>query len=173
MLRPIRSALSGACAVSLIIAAAASQAAQPAERELLGVRIWRDYAAVLKRHGEPTRVVPGIAAPPETLGGSINVGMQAGRTGMAGMSGMPGMSMPGGPMMGGMGMIGGAPSAPMVGGMQSAGGAMGAPGMRGGGMAMGGPRAMTGGSSMGMGMPMMGRGGPGGFGGKDEDEDEQ
>ena len=161
MLQPIRTALSGAFAVALVVAATASPAAPPAERELLGVRIWRDYAAVLKRHGEPTRVVPGIAAPPETIGGSINVGMQAGRAGMAG-----GMGMPGAPMMGGMSM----PGAPMMGGMSSAGGAMGAPGMRGGamGMGMGGGRSMPG-TSMGMGMPMGGRGGAGG---KDEDEDD-
>lgn len=169
MLRPIRTALSMALAVAFTAAVAAAYAAPPAERELLGVRIWRDYAAVLKRHGEPTRVVPGMASPPETIGGSINVGMQAGRAGMAGGMSMPGapmmggIPMPGAPMMGGMSMPGG----PMLGGMMSAGGAMGPPGMRGGAMGMGGGRSMPG-TSMGMGMPM----GRGGIGGKDEDEDD-
>lgn len=168
MLRPIRAALGAVLAAGVVSAAAASHAAPPAERELLGVRIWRDYATVLKRHGEPTRVVPGIAAPPESVGGSINVSMQSGR---AGMPMMGGMSMPGAPMMGGMGMLSGPPGAPMMGGMASAGGAMGPPGMRGGasGLAMGGGRSMPG-TSMGMGMPMMG--GRGGIGGKDEDEDD-
>ncbi len=170
MLRPIRAALGAVFAASVVTVAAASHAAAPAERELLGVRIWRDYAAVLKRHGEPTRVVPGIAAPPELVSGSINVSMQAGRAGTPMMGGM-GLST--GPMMGGMGAVSGPPSAPMMGmgGMSSAGGAMGAPGMRGGamGMAMGGGRSMPG-ASMGMGAPLMG--GRGGMGGKDEDEDD-
>lgn len=166
MVRAIGAALCGALVVALIGAAAAAPATRPAERELLGVRIWRDYAAVLKRHGEPTRVVPGIAMPPETSAGSINVSMQGARSGAMGMPGGP---MMGGAMMGGMGMLSGPPGMPMMGGMASAGGAMGAPGARGGtsmGLAMGGGRSMSG-APMGMGRPM------GGFGGrKDEDEDD-
>jgi hypothetical protein len=164
MLRPIRAALSGAFALALVAAAAATMAAQPAERELLGVRIWRDYGAVLKRHGEPTRVVPGMAMPPDNMGGSVSVGMQGGMSGPMGMAGGP-MT---GPMMGGMGMMGGPPSAPMMGGIAGPGG-IGAPGMRGGtsmGMPMMGGRSMPGGAMGGM----MGRGGPGG--GKDEDMDD-
>lgn len=136
MLRPIRAALCGVFSGALLAAALSSQAAPPAERELMGVRIWRDYAAVLQRHGEPTRVVPGIALPPEPGVGSINVNMQGARAG-------GGMSMPGNPRMGNsMSMIG-PPGAPMMGSMPMMGAAGGAAGGRSMPM-MGG--AMAGGS---------------------------
>ncbi len=181
MLRPIRVVLGGMLGTWFLTAAIMSQAAQPAERELLGVRIWRDYATVLRVHGEPTRVVPGMALPPEMGVGSINVNMQRAQTG--GMS----MGIPGGPMMGApMGMAG-PPGAPMMGGMMSAGG-MSAPMMGGMGNprmgAMGNPR-MMGGMSAPMGgggrsMPTVGGmaggppmpGGMGGARGKSEDEDD-
>ena len=136
MLRLTRVALGGALSAALVMAALSSQAAPPAERELLGVRIWRDYAAVLKRHGEPTRVVPGIALPPEVGVGSVNVSMQTGQAGR--------MSMPGGAMMGPSMGLSGPPGMPMMGGMMSAGGAgRGMPMMGGpGGLAMGGGRSM-------------------------------
>ncbi len=163
MLRLTRVALGGALSAALVMAALSSQAAPPAERELLGVRIWRDYAAVLKRHGEPTRVVPGIALPPEVGVGSVNVSMQTGQAGR--------MSMPGGAMMGPSMGLSGPPGMPMMGGMMSAGGAgRGMPMMGGpGGLAMGGGRSMPmvgGGRSM----PMAGGGRLGGQ--KSEDEDD-
>lgn len=129
MLRRTRAAVVVGLGAAMLTSAFAALAAPAAERELLGVRLWRDFATVLRKHGEPTRVVPGIALPPEISSGSMNVNVQMGAPG--GMS----MGMSGRPMMGSsMGMIG-PPGMPQMGGMSSAGGM--APGL-----AMGGGRSM-------------------------------
>jgi hypothetical protein len=133
MPRITRIAPAGALGAVLLAASMMAQAAQPAERELLGVRIWRDYATVLKTHGEPTRVVPGMALPPEIGVGSINVNMQAAQYG--------GAMAPRGPMMGSsMGMVG-PPGMPM--------GAMSSAGMMGRSMPTAGGGQSIGGGGMG------------------------
>ena len=161
MVRPYCVAIGVALVATAMTAAPVRSAAQAAERELLGVRLWRDYSTVLKVHGAPTRVVPGMAAPPIVGAGAISVTAQASQRG--------GFMMPGAPMAGtSMGLMG-PPTAPMMGGMGSFGGVSGPP-MMGGGRSM----PMVGG---GQSMPMAGgMTAPGGAGminrRREEDEDD-
>jgi hypothetical protein len=153
-------------ALALAASVAPAQAGPAAERELLGIRIWREWREVLKKHGQPTRIEVGAAGAPamgemgqSTTGGLMGAG---GAPGMPGMPGMPGGRM--GMMMGGAaagggkrmpgamgvsGMGGGSPMLPPMGGSMGSGG-MGAPAGMPGGMGMGG--GMGSGGMMGGGM---------------------
>lgn len=153
MLRSLRLISCGA--LGFLVAASVAWAAPPAERGLLGVRLWRDYASVLKLHGEPTRVVPGEALPPEFAAGSLSVGMQGGQAGRM---------LPGAPGMGtSMGMMG-PPAGPMMGGMMAPGISM--PGGVGGPPMLGRPGGRS--------LPSVGGGGMAGLrmGGKEDESDD-
>lgn len=170
-MRPTVRMIGGVLSVLALAAATASYAAPQAERELLGVRLWRDHASVLKKHGMPTRIVEGVALAPVQQAPDTQVGLSGGGAtpGMAGMPGMPGMpSMPSMAAGGGGGMAG----PPTMGGglraRQSRGGAAGGAGMTGpgqfGGKAGGGDDLGASGSmsaALGM-MGSMMAGGPGG-----------
>lgn len=133
--------LAGLAAAGLTLAVAPLASAQtPAERSLLGVRIWRTWRDVLQKHGQPTRIE--VGAPAGTPGGGGGGALMRG--GGPGGGALPGM---GGAVYGGGGMMGptGGP-----------GGMMGMMG-RGGGMQSGGGGASKMGAMMGM-----DSGGPGG-----------
>ncbi len=168
-------------AASTLLALAAAANAAPAERELLGIRIWRTWREVLQKHGQPTRIevgaVTGPLQPQAGGGGAPGMGMSAPMMG-APMIGAP---MMGGSMMGAPGRVGnkfaniglpgpggigptGVPTGPMgmIGGM----GGMSAPMM--GGPTMGGSMMGGAGRRMAGALPgMPGMEGPGlpGFGG--------
>ncbi|MCC6730650.1 MAG: hypothetical protein IT208_15060 [Chthonomonadales bacterium] len=150
MRRSLRGVMTVALAVPLTCAALASNAA-PAERELLGVRIWRDWRTVLSKHGQPTRIevgspsvqmAPGMSGA-GAFGGMRGPGPMGMGTGLMGSSGMmrPGLTTAPGIGRGGMARReGGLPGMP---GMGLAGpGAVGAIGLAGPGA---GPGMMTGG----------------------------
>jgi len=138
-----------AVALPLALAALSASAGAPAaERELLGVRIWRDWRAVLAKHGQPTRIEVGATSGPVTRA-------QGGGQGLMGGPSVGGLMMPGMPPM--MGVPGGAGSPNM--GLRG-----GLPGMPGMGMAGTAPMMGTGsmmppGMGGGMTAPMMGMGG--------------
>ena len=137
----LRGVVGIAATVSLATVALASGGQVAAERELLGVRILRDWKSVLQRHGQPTRI---------EMGASVGGGESAGGNAAAGSMGAMTGPMTG-PMMG-MGAMGSAP-----GGM--GGGKMrGLPGM-GGMTGPGGMAGLTGPGSMGSMMNMTGPGG--------------
>lgn len=136
-MRPTVRMIGGMLSVLTLAAATASYAAPQAERELLGVRLWRDHASVLKKHGTPTRIVEGVALAPVqqaqntqvTMGGG---GASAGMPGMPSMGGMPGMpSMPS--------MAAGAGAGPGMAGPPTMGGGLRSRQARGGGGGMTGP----------------------------------
>lgn len=160
----------GLAAVAVLAQVAAPSQAQLAERELLGIRIWRDYKAVLNKHGQPTRIEIGAVTAP-TMSQATGAGASVGTGGLPGMSGMGPMGMCG-PAGGGnkfanmASMMGGMPA--MMGGRGPTGGL--APGGGGGmsagppagyaqmmrGMMMGGGRGPTGGLAPGGGSPFGG-----------------
>ena len=162
----MRQSLRGAVGLTaglFVLSAVPAQAQR--ETSLLGIKLWRTWRDVLKKHGQPSRIEVGAVT--TTMGGQGAAGSAFGG-GMAGgpmmggaMPGMGGMGMgPGGPMAGGMG-----PGGPMGSSMMSrmmssqmrpqmgSGG-----GMPMGGAPMGGPSlpGMAGGGKMG---EMMGSGG--------------
>src|SRR5579862_3911175 len=82
----------GLLAAGAVTVATPARAADRAERELLGIRLWNTFNNVLAKYGPPTRVENGLALPGGGGGGA---------TMQAGMGGMGGMMMGGAP--GGMG----------------------------------------------------------------------
>lgn len=100
----VRSAVCLAAASMMVLAAAPSNAAQRAERELLGIRIWRNYRDVLKKYGPPTRIEIGEAI--GQPGGQPGGGGYAGAAGVgAALPGMPAGGLPGLPGFGGPAMM--------------------------------------------------------------------
>ncbi|MGC8667392.1 MAG: hypothetical protein ACP5VE_04645 [Chthonomonadales bacterium] len=145
-------------AASAVFGLAAAANAAPAERELLGIRIWRTWREVLQKHGQPTRIEVGAVTGPlqaqPGAGGAPAMGMSAPMMGAPMMGGSmmggagrrgnkfaniglpgPGASAPVGVPTGPMGMIGGmgGMSAPMMGGPTMGGSMMGGAGRRFGG----------------------------------------
>lgn len=172
----------GLVAVGALAQAAVPSQAQRAERELLGIRIWRDFKAVLNKHGQPTRIEIGAVTAPTPAAASTGVTASVGGRGLPGMAGMGLAGRPmaasmggGGGKMGAMmsGGMGGAAMSGMMSGMMSrgpvGGGAPSGPppgyaAMMGGMMgAMGGGRGPTGGFAAGGGSPF--GGGMSGFAG--------
>jgi hypothetical protein len=147
----MRSSLRGAiglAAVGLLALTATPSLAQrkdAAERQLLGIRLWRTWREVLTKHGQPNRIEVGAVT--STTGGGGGGGMMGGPMGS------------GGPMVGAMGS--GGPMGGPYGGAMMPGGMGGSGGPYGGG----GGRGRSGG----MGLPGVGSMGPygGGMGGGD------
>lgn len=148
---------SGLAVASFVALTALPSQAQrvTAERELLGVRIWRTYSDVLKKHGRPTRIEPGAITAPllgAQAGGAAGMATMGSMGAASSMGGGGAMTMPGFsgsstslPGMPGMGMMG---SPGMMGGKtmpsMSSGGMMGSYGMMGGGAAAMGSPTMPG-----------------------------
>src|SRR5258708_14159272 len=84
-------------------------AADEAENQVVGIKLWRGYKDVLAKHGQPTRIEIGAVATPmgggQGGGGADNMGAPM----MGGSGGMMGSPMMGGKMgaMMGMGRMGG------------------------------------------------------------------
>lgn len=118
----------GLAAVGMLVQMAVPSQAQRAERELLGIRIWRDFKAVLDKHGQPTRIEIGAVTAPTVAPG---VGASA-TAGSGGLPGFPGMGPMGGAMGGAMsGRMRNMPTSAMMGPMMGGPGGMSA--MMGGG----------------------------------------
>ncbi|HXG24743.1 MAG TPA: hypothetical protein VNJ09_09330 [Chthonomonadales bacterium] len=112
----VRSAICLAAASMMVLAAAPSNAAPRAERELLGIRLWRNYRDVLKKFGPPTRIEIGEAI--GQPGGGPGGGGYTGATGAgAALPGMPAGGLPGLPGFGGPAMMPGGIMPQMPGGI--------------------------------------------------------
>jgi hypothetical protein len=149
--------IAGMAAIGILtVAVQPAMAAEKAENQLVGVKLWRGFRDVLAKHGQPTRIEIGAVTTPAAGGGGLGAGADAG-----GVGPMMGQAM-GAPMMGsGAMMRGGGKMGAMMGG----GGSGGIPGLTGMGPASG-PGGMMGSGGMSQMMMNSMRGRRGGMAGQ-------